>query len=1029
MVYQQKVTPHGEWEGAQLVRLSPSDVVATVASSVEQVHRQDPLARIWIVAPGVAAARQLTISVARHRPLANVTFLTPLDLARRVVSSTRTVKAEITSVKLRELVRNVISDSMPRELEKCRPLDLIDSFLRLIREVGDKPTWEQEEYRERSPFARELLACCDRIATGITHIAETADELMSEAARVLSDGDDGFNEIPQHVMWICHAPLRPHEQVLHDALVIPCSLRTLAVEIGHEAIDQDLRVSLFGSGEEINAVKPQRRDAQVVVVSDPATEVDVAIEALLDQGSIGAPFADMALLYSRTEPYASLCRERLRLAGVPYVIRDSTELTRSTTARFVRSLLRLASEPNDRDALGAWLSSAPMKSRNGEVARIDRWREQARQHRFRGGVTRWLQSLVQLTQARSHSSSGYEGDLVETQFREHLDDLSTHLAALPSTWTDWVRWVNHARSRFVGEPTRQDGWLPRDLLADEAIGAVLDELGELGSGIVDLETFTDSFEHGVAATVLPAEFASGVYVGSVDDAVGTPLRFAVCCGLNDGLFPSPGQQDGLLRAVSGPADLRPINDYRRTLWNVIEESETALLTCAQSDIRSQQGLAPSPLLLEYCSQKAGSVFSQEDLWENRDGYPWVRVVPSQEAMFAGKTAFALRATPAQQHVSTMLGENDGKRCASESLKRSWDVVREREDDRFGPRSGNVAQSTNMLSNVLHHDYSPTSLEGWATCPFRFFLSNVLDISQRDERDPDDRVESPLDLGSAIHRVLEIIVREHIESHEVQSSYRDVVSRVRLELNHVLDEYVSLGRIDPGEFLAERESYWVEQLSAFVWADITNREAEGLFPVAVEVAFGRDEQSPVTVDDRHRVRMHGHIDRIDQSRDGKRGRVWDYKATTFDNLADIDDEDNPHQSGTALQIDVYGLGAQSLFPSETWAGGYWSLRDREFGFRKKEVFLGEERRTAFVALVHAMVTEIESGVFPLVPRPWKDSESESNCRYCAYDKLCPPSRGMAWSAKSRDDALDGYRRITNAPAITSAKEDGDKRGES
>ena len=54
-------------------------------------------------------------------------------------------------------------------------------------------------------------------------------------------------------------------------------------------------------------------------------------------------------------------------------------------------------------------------------------------------------------------------------------------------------------------------------------------------------------------------------------------------------------------------------------------------------------------------------------------------------------------------------------------------------------------------------FSPTRLETWATCPYRYFLSNVLGIAAPEQPEEIATI-SPLDRGSLIHTVLERFVQ-------------------------------------------------------------------------------------------------------------------------------------------------------------------------------------------------------------------------------------------------------------------------------
>ena len=49
--------------------------------------------------------------------------------------------------------------------------------------------------------------------------------------------------------------------------------------------------------------------------------------------------------------------------------------------------------------------------------------------------------------------------------------------------------------------------------------------------------------------------------------------------------------------------------------------------------------------------------------------------------------------------------------------------------------------------------SPSTIETYATCPYRYFLERVLRIRSEEEPDRIDRI-SALERGSLVHRILE-----------------------------------------------------------------------------------------------------------------------------------------------------------------------------------------------------------------------------------------------------------------------------------
>ena len=72
---------------------------------------------------------------------------------------------------------------------------------------------------------------------------------------------------------------------------------------------------------------------------------------------------------------------------------------------------------------------------------------------------------------------------------------------------------------------------------------------------------------------------------------------------------------------------------------------------------------------------------------------------------------------------------------------------------MGRQSFRALEGSRLAERLENTPLSPTSLEQWAGCPFRYFLGHVLRISALD--DPEEIYAiTPLERGSLVHGVLE-----------------------------------------------------------------------------------------------------------------------------------------------------------------------------------------------------------------------------------------------------------------------------------
>ncbi len=83
---------------------------------------------------------------------------------------------------------------------------------------------------------------------------------------------------------------------------------------------------------------------------------------------------------------------------------------------------------------------------------------------------------------------------------------------------------------------------------------------------------------------------------------------------------------------------------------------------------------------------------------------------------------------------------------------------ERASERFTVYDGNLAGFDTQIGDRA---VSPSRLETWAACGFRYFLKYILEVTDRDDPERTDEI-SALDRGSLIHMVLERFIAEAIE---------------------------------------------------------------------------------------------------------------------------------------------------------------------------------------------------------------------------------------------------------------------------
>jgi hypothetical protein len=313
--------------------------------------------------------------------------------------------------------------------------------------------------------------------------------------------------------------------------------------------------------------------------------------------------------------------------------------------------------------------------------------------------------------------------------------------------------------------------------------------------------------------------------------------------------------------------------------------------------------------------------------------------------------------------------------------------------------------------------SPTALEQWATCPFRYLLGRVLRVREVERPEATDRI-GPLDRGSLVHAVL----AEFLDSVEPRTSPDQPWDDDERALLLAIGERCCNDAESEG--LTGRPLLWkldrrriLRELESFLQTDEEIRAALGIVPrpEARELAFGfggdSGEPATVTLADGRTVRFHGVIDRVDQGPSGSPIVVFDYKTGR------VDDPTEGLERGDKLQLPIYALAMAGGYPAAEVRSYYWSTR--ELGTKALAgITLDDATRDRLDDKVSTIVDGIGAGVFPAFPdKPRQDGRGRDtwvNCCYCAFDRVCAPARDDDWTRKRDDPVVERFRELADPP---------------
>jgi ATP-dependent helicase/nuclease subunit B len=297
-----------------------------------------------------------------------------------------------------------------------------------------------------------------------------------------------------------------------------------------------------------------------------------------------------------------------------------------------------------------------------------------------------------------------------------------------------------------------------------------------------------------------------------------------------------------------------------------------------------------------------------------------------------------------------------------------------------------------------YQFSATQLERYATCPFRFLLSDVLDLEPHDpiepeidprrrglHRQPEGACSSRQPELAALIESLRGLVAEEFAVASDAPAYERALQAAELEF---AERFVELYSRQCENYVSAVGDGWDEPPSprfvelAFGNAPDSRDSAGSLAPRLPYVTFGPSD-SP--------VRVRGRIDRIDVGR--REGKdvfsVIDYKTRWAPRyqFADI-------ERGVALQLAIYASAARrsgalapdaSVFQMAYWtltlAGCVVGIRGKSKSLEMLDPQLVDEIEHALHEVVPKIADQLRAAQFPVI-------NADRECgKWCPYSTVC------------------------------------------
>jgi CRISPR/Cas system-associated exonuclease Cas4 (RecB family) len=594
--------------------------------------------------------------------------------------------------------------------------------------------------------------------------------------------------------------------------------------------------------------------------------------------------------------------------------------------------------------------------------------------------------------------------------------LIDRLAGLPRQ-ADWGDWIEHLGALAAAALRRPESVLSvlSELQAMAEVGPVgLDEVSGVLSGRLRF-----------LRREPPLRRYGRVFVGGIDEVRGRVFDIVFLPGLCEGLFPSRAHEDPILLDVYRAklnAGLRVQDDRvaaeRRRLHIACAAARARLVfSYPRMDAVESRPRVPSFYALEIVRAAHGRLPELRTFEEQaRRGAPsrldWPAPAEALEAIddaefdlaALGRT-FELKPEDARGLGHYLIEANA---YLAESLRRyarrnrsGWYAA----DGIVEPDA--ATRAVLATQRLAARSYSPSALQHFAACPYRFLLHAIHKLRPREEKVALEQMD-PLTRGALFHEAQFRLFRE-LQSAQLLPMRPQNAARVVETADRLLDRVAAeneekLAPAIPRVWRSEIEDLridlhgWIQQAAAL---------DDGWLPAHFEYSFGMQPDELRDPESTHAeavldggVRLRGAIDLIEKHPVRGTLRITDHKTG------------KPPQElpmyvggGALLQPLAYAMAAESLLgaSAEVSRLSYCTQRG---GYREIPFDVTPRHRAFFRHAMSLIDGEIDRGFLPAAPQ-------SGACGMCDYLPVCGPNEERR-TARKRREPLDALQDLRNIP---------------
>jgi ATP-dependent helicase/nuclease subunit B len=584
------------------------------------------------------------------------------------------------------------------------------------------------------------------------------------------------------------------------------------------------------------------------------------------------------------------------------------------------------------------------------------------------------------------------------------------LGSLPkqAIWGEWIERLTELAPMALRHP--------------EPVLAVLNELEPMTEvGPASLHEVYDvlSEKMGTLRTEPSRRRYGEIFVGAIDEARGRAFEVVFLPGLAEGLFPRRALEDPLL-----------LDDYRENLKASLDTKhqrnarERMLLRSAAAaagarlvisyprmDVTQARARVPSFYALEVVRAAEGRLPSLRE-FEKRAAksapsrLEWPASADPEMAIDDAEYDLAsLRLARAKGSARYLMEVNPH---LAQSLRTRWMRWESRWSVADGIVNADEATRKVLATHLLsERSYSPSALQHFAACPYRFLLQAIFQFRPREAPVPLEQMD-PLTRGALFHAIQFELFRT-LKDADLLPVTPGRLEKVLDIADRVLDRVAAQFEDDLAPAIPRVWRSEVEDLRIDLrgWLKQVGDAQYDWRPIHFELAFGlpHDEhRDPRSVKQEaviyKGIRLRGSIDLVERHATRKVLRVTDHKTGKAP-------ASRPQYvgGGAILQPLLYALAAEQLLDQPVESGGLFFCTQRG-DFSQVTIPLDQPARERMARVLETIGHAIEEGFLPAAPQ-------RGACVLCDYRPVCGPYEEQR-AKRKQPDRLDALVQLRNLP---------------